>query len=190
MSKGSRLRAGFSVLAVATASLALAATAGAASGGGVVIQAQDACDPATFPPGFCTRTDNSGPRVTFDEINAEMARKGGHGAWRMTPDRVKVKRGESVVAVMGRGGELHTFTDVTETGFTPGCVPEINQVLFGKPDLGPACSETDPVWGLPKFPFGTGLLPGVSIVADTTARGTRLYECLVHPWMTATVTVG
>src|SRR3954449_12149971 len=40
MSKGFRLRAVFSVLAIATASLALAATAGAKGGGGVVVEAR------------------------------------------------------------------------------------------------------------------------------------------------------
>jgi hypothetical protein len=44
---GSRLRATVAVLAAATASLALAGTAGASSGG-VVIDAQDICDPASF----------------------------------------------------------------------------------------------------------------------------------------------
>src|SRR3954454_11311760 len=120
MSKGFRLRAVFSVLAVATASLALAATAGASSGDGVVIQSRDACDPATFPPGFCVRTDNSGGSVTIDELLDSLKQKGSHPAWKFTKDNVTVKRGTPVVAEFGRGGEVHSFTDVTATGFGPG----------------------------------------------------------------------
>ena len=89
MSKGFRLRAVFSVLAVATASFALAATAGAKDGG-VVVQARDACDPATFPAGLCTRTDDSGGTVTFDELLAVVGKKRSHPAWRFTEDNVTV----------------------------------------------------------------------------------------------------
>ena len=88
-----------------------------------------------------------------------------------------------------RGGELHTFTDVTATGFTPGCVPELNQVLFGRPDPGPQCAAVDPASGLPVVFLATGLFPGRTIAVDTSTRGTHLYECMIHPWMQATVTV-
>jgi hypothetical protein len=188
MSKGSRLRAIFAVLAVWTTTLAFAATVGA-SGGGVVIQAQDACDPATFPAGLCARTDSSGPRVTFGEVNAQLVRKGAHGPWRFTQNDVKVHPGESVSAQMGRGGELHTFTDVTATGFVPGCVPDINRAVFGTPDVAAVCNDVDHVSAVPAVFFATGLFPGRRIAADTSTPGTRLYECLIHPWMTATVTV-
>jgi hypothetical protein len=104
MSKGFRLRAVFSVLAIATASLALAATAGASQGEGVVIQSRDACDPASFPPGFCVRTDNSGGVVTIDELLSSLQKKGSHPAWRFTSDKLTVKRGTPVVAEFGRGG--------------------------------------------------------------------------------------
>jgi hypothetical protein len=189
MSKGSRLRAIFSVLATATACLALASTAGASSGGGTVIQAQDACDAATFPDGLCARPDDSGPRVTFDELLAEVGRKGAHGAWRFTQRNVKVHRGESVTAQMGRGGELHTFSDVTATGFGPGCVPELNALVFGKPDVAGVCDDIDPASGLPVVFFATGLFPGRTIPVDTSVRGAHLFECLIHPWMRAAVTV-
>jgi hypothetical protein len=189
MSKGFRRRAVFSVLAVATASLALAATAGASSGGGVVIQARDACDPATFPAGLCTRTDDSGGTVTFDELLAVVGKKRSHPAWRFTQDNVTVHRGASVVAQFGRGGEVHTFTDVTATGFGPGCVPELNELVFRKPDVAAVCHDVDPASGLPAVFFADGLFPGRTIAVDTSARGTHLFECLIHPWMRATVTV-
>src|SRR4029079_8488230 len=139
MSKGFRLRAVFSVLAVATASLALAAAAGASRGEGVTIQSRDACDPATFPPGFCVRTDNSGGLVTIDDLLASLQKQGSHSAWRFTTDKLTVKRGTSVVAEFGRGGEVHSFTDVTATGFGPGCIDVINRAEFGDPATAPAC---------------------------------------------------
>src|SRR3954453_10520957 len=129
MSKGFRLRAVFSVLAVATASLALAATAGASSGEGVVIQSRDACDPVTFPPDFCHRTDNSGGVVTFPELLAVVGKKHSHPAWSFTKDDVSVKRGTPVVVEFGRGGEAHSFTDVSETGFGPGCIGLLNGLI-------------------------------------------------------------
>src|SRR3954468_9009893 len=132
MSKGFRLRAVFSVLAVATASLALAATAGASSGDGVVIRSRDVCDPATFPPGLCNRTDNSGGVVTFPELAAILPQKLSHPAWRFTKEDVTVKRGTPVVAEFGRGGEIHTFTDVTASAARGGCIPILKQrVGFG-----------------------------------------------------------
>jgi hypothetical protein len=188
MSKGFRLRAVFSVLAVGTASLAVAASAGAASGGSVSIEAQDACDPATFPAGLCARADSSGPRVTFAEVNAAIVKDGAHGAWRFTQSKVKVDPGEPVAAQMGRGGEVHTFTDVTATGFGLGCVPDINYAVFHTRDVSSLCDDVDPLSGQPIM-LATALFPGRTIAADTSTRGTRLYQCLIHPWMTATVAV-
>jgi len=185
MSKGFRLRAVFSVLAVATASLALAATAGASSGDGVVIQSRDACDPATFPPGLCNRTDNSGGVVTFPELAAILPQKLSHPAWRFTKDDVKVKRGASVAAEFGRGGEIHTFTDVTAAGFHGGCIPDINH-LVGLGDQIPAvCNEL----GLGGVVARDGLFPGIPKTINTSASGTRLFQCMLHPWMQTTVTV-
>ena len=193
MSKDFRLRAVFSVLAVAMASLALASTAGASQGGGVVIQSRDACDPATFPPGFCVRTDNSGGLVTIGELLASLQQKGSHPAWGFTKDKLTVKRGTPVVAEFGRGGEVHSFTDVTTTGFGPGCIDVINRAEFGDPATAPACGP-DPIAGLGVI-LGTpdkpesGLFPGVPKTIDTSRPGTRLFQCMLHPWMRTTLTV-
>jgi hypothetical protein len=187
MSKGFRLRAVFSVLAAATAILALAATAGAKDGG-TVIQARDACDPATFPPGFCVRTDNSGGTVTIDELLASLDKKQSHPAWRFTEDKVKVRRGTPVVAEFGRGGEIHTFTDVTDTGFGPGCIDIINLHEFGSPATAARCGA-DPIAGLGQIIGTSGLFPGVPLNVDTSTPGTRLFQCMLHPWMRTTVTL-
>ena len=187
MSKGFRLGAVFSVLAVATASLALAATAGAKDGG-TVIQARDACDPASFPPGFCVRTDNSGGIVTIDELLASLDKKQSHPAWKFTEDKVKVKRGTPVIAEFGRGGEIHTFTDVTDTGFGPGCIDIINLHEFGSAATAARCGP-DPIAGLGQIIGTSGLFHGVPLSINTSTPGTRLFQCMLHPWMRTTVTV-
>jgi hypothetical protein len=199
MSKGFRLRAVFSVLAVATASLALAATAGASHGGGVVIQSRDACDPASFPPGFCVRTDNSGGVVTFAELLDKVKKSGAHPAWKFTKDDLTVERGTPVVAEFGRGGEVHSFTDVTATGPGPGCIGLLNGLMFNGDETTAAMCGTedpggaglgailvgDPERGIPK----SGLFPGQPLTIDTSTPGTRIFQCMIHPWMRTTVTV-
>jgi hypothetical protein len=88
---GSRLRATVAVLAATTASLALAGTAGASSG--AVIDAEDACDPASFNAAGigCRRVDGSGKRVTIDKLFARVQKDRAHGAWRFHSDDVKVR---------------------------------------------------------------------------------------------------
>jgi plastocyanin len=188
MTKGSRLRAIFSVLAIGVASLALAGTAGASDRDGVVIQSRDACDPATFPPGLCVRTDDSGGFVTLDEVLASLRQKGSHPAWKFTKDELTVKRGTRVVAEFGRGGEIHSFTNVTATGFGPGCIDIINLAEFGDPATAPMCGP-DPLAGLGAILGRDGLFPGVPRTVDTSRRGTFLYQCMLHPWMRTKLTV-
>ena len=200
MSKGSRLRAVFSVLAVGVASLALAGTAGASDGGGVAIQSRDACDPAAFPAGLCNPGDGSGGTVTFAELLATVGQKHSHPAWRFTKDHLTVKRGTPVVAEFGRGGEVHSFTDVTATGFGPGCVAPLNGLIFETDALAAMCGAPDATGtgvNLGKILVGSpaenipasGLFPGQPLTIDTSTRGTRLFQCMIHPWMTTTLTV-
>jgi hypothetical protein len=190
---GSRLRAAVAVLAATTASLALAGTVGASSGG-VVIDAQDVCDPATFNPAGigCQRVDGSGKKVTLDELFARVQKDGAHGAWRFASDDVKVKAGQPVDVRLGRGGEFHTFTKVARFG--PGCVPELNEPIFGSPAPGPECFPlVDTPGGPAPSPFVFDGIPTdgstVRLPASKLSRGTNLFECMIHPWMKAKVTV-
>lgn len=190
---GYRLRATFAVLAATTASLGLAATAGASSGsggGGVVIEAQDACDPATFGPDGCVRPDSSGRTVTFDEAIAAVVDKGAHNAWRFKSDDVKVRAGQPVTVQLGRGGEFHTFTKVG--AFGPGCIPDINVLIFGSLAVNDLCDDIVDPPGAPR-PFvedavGPGI-PALTVPAAKLVRGTNLFQCMIHPWMHAKVTV-
>ena len=181
---GSRLRASVGVLAAVTASLALAATAGASSSDPAVIQAQDACDPATFPAGLCQPHGSSGPTVTFDEANAGLAKDHALGAWRFHDDKVEVRAGQPVVIEHGRGGEVHTFTKVAQFGL--GCVPELNFAVFGTADVNPQCATDPDIFTADLVIPG---LRGHAVPAAKLTRGTNRFECMIHPWMHATVVV-
>jgi hypothetical protein len=189
---GSRLRASIAVLATATVSLALAGTAGASSGG-AVIDTEDACDPVSFNAAGipCARIDGSGKKVTIDELLARVQKDHAHGAWRFKSDDVKVKAGEPVSVRLSRGGEFHTFTKVARFG--PGCVPELNVPIFGAPDPAPECAPVETPGGPVPAPFVFDGIPTdgstVQIPAAKLTRGTNLFECMIHPWMTAKVTV-
>jgi hypothetical protein len=186
---GSRLRATFAVGAALAASLALTGTAGA-SGGTAVIEAQDACDPVTFGPDGCTRTGNSGRVVTFDEAIAELMEKGAHGAWRFKSDDITVKAGQPVVVRHGRGGEFHTFTKVG--AFGPGCIEDINGLIFPTSAVNDLCNDIVDPPGAPRPFVEDGVVPGgpdLSVPASKLQKGTNLFECMIHPWMHAKVTV-
>jgi len=182
------------VLAAVTASLALAAGAAASSSDPVVIQAQDACDPVSFNAAGipCARIDGSGKRVTIDDLFAAVVEDHAQGAWRFNSDDVKVKAGRPVSVRLGRGGEFHTFTKVGRFG--PGCVGELNTPIFGTPDPGPQCAPIDTPGGPVPAPFVLDGIPtdGMGVLhvpaAELTA-GKNRFQCMIHPWMHATVTV-
>src|SRR5919107_3590152 len=188
---GSRRRATVAVLATAAAVLSMTGAASASSG--VVIDAQDACDPVTFNAAGipCDRVDGSGKRVTIDELLARVQKDHAHGAWRFKSDDVEIKAGEPVSVRLERGGEFHTFTKVARFG--PGCIPELNVPIFGAPDPAPECAPVDTPDGAVPAPFVFDGIPTdgstVQIPAAKLARGTNLLECMIHPWMTARVTV-
>jgi len=99
-------------------------------------------------------------------------------SWRFAPSLVRLPAGGSVDAV-NRGGEFHTFTEVA--AFGGGCVGEINALL----GLTPVAECQDPsVFGT------TGAAPGQSVSTGSLPAGTHLFECLIHPWMRATVRAG
>jgi hypothetical protein len=135
--------------------------------------------------------NGSGKRVTIDELFARVQKDGGHGAWRFNSDDVKVKAGEPVSVRLGRGGEFHTFTKVAQFG--PGFIPELNVPIFGAPDPAPECAPIDTPGGPVPAPFVTDGIPtdgsAVQIPAATLARGANRFECMIHPWMHAKVTV-
>jgi hypothetical protein len=78
---------------------------------------QDDCGPTTFnlavpatPP---TCVGNGG--TTFGDFIGQLVDHGFAGAWRFSPGHVKIDAGSSL-QIVNRGGETHTFTQVTQFG--------------------------------------------------------------------------
>jgi plastocyanin len=134
----------------------------------------DACDPTSFNavlgPGTCTR--NGGVRFTqFIEL---LRKHQTVGAWHFAPPRLRVKVGQTLLAV-NRGGEVHTFTEVDEFG--GGIVPDLN-ALSGNPTPAPECLTLEPDDFVP---------PGGTYTDEVEVEGVERYMCCIHPWMRTTV---
>ena len=146
------------------------------------VQILDACDPATFDaathnPGQCTRP---GGGVKFSDFIAQLQAQGRAPAWRFSPAQLGLSAGGTLRAT-NHGGEDHTFTEVK--AFGGGCVAVLNQILGLTPV--PECA------GFPGGLFGQTLVEqGATFEVTGLAPGVHLFECLIHPWMRTTVTVG
>ena len=163
------------VAALATVLLALAPVASANPS---EIYASDACSPsfnvALNDPTICSRPGG----MPFDIFVQRMQQNKSVGAWHFSAPQVNVASGNSLT-VENRGGETHTFTEVTQFG-GGGIVPFINQILFGTPTP-------------PMFFFGPlNFIPAgddVTISSGTLTPGIHRFFCAIHPWMQETVDV-
>jgi plastocyanin len=166
------------LVVVASLSLMLAATGTvSASRTSRHVNMLDDCDAASFNaaigPGTCSKAGG----LSFGEFIGQLQAKGQAPAWRFAPDKVKLPAGGSLEAY-NRGGEAHSFTEVANFG--GGCVQALNDIL----GLSPVPECANPA----KFP-GSIVGPGGEIETAPLASGVHLFECLIHPWMRATVTV-
>ena len=136
----------------------------------------DACDPASFNavigPGTCTRPGG----MKFGQFIEQLTKHQSVGAWSFSPPNVNLRLGQSFVA-LNRGGETHTFTEVEDFG--GGINGTLNQ-LSGNPVPAPECTALAPSDFLP---------PGATFNDTPDAVGTEKYQCCIHPWMRATVTI-
>lgn len=143
------------------------------------VQALDACDPATFnaavAPGTCTRP---GGGLPFDQFIGQLQKHGRAAAWRFSPGQLALQSGGSLL-VTNRGGEDHTFTEVANFG--GGCVAPLNAILGLTPV--PECA-------VPGLFDSTLIEQGATLEVTGLTPGVHLFECLIHPWMRTTVTVG
>lgn len=145
------------------------------------VRLRDDCDPATFDaalgPGACTGDGET----TFDELVASLVAHQPSAKWRIQPQEVEVEQGERL-RLVNTGGEFHSFTEVASFG--PGCVPQVNDLLGlnGPPVADCAAAFADPMTALPGGARG-------EVDTSHLAPGTHRFECVVHPWMTATVRV-
>jgi plastocyanin len=180
-------------LATATLGLALAALPASAVASDAGIDVQDRCDPETFNAalgeGACSRVDDSGSKVTFDELFARLAVKHEHPNWRFKDEKVTLKQGQPLNVTMTKGGEGHTVTEVPSFGL--GCVPELNAVVFPgqDPTAFPAVCG-DPATFTPGAFGGDLIAPGLPSFSHTGLdKGVHRFQCMIHPWMKSTVTV-
>jgi plastocyanin len=144
------------------------------------VKMKDDCEPVSFnlavPADPPTCVGDGG--TTFGDFIGQLVDHKFAGAWRFSPDRLKIDAGSSL-RIVNRGGETHTVTQVTQFG-GGGIVPPLNQILFGTP--------TPPTFFFGPFNFvpagGT-----TTIGPEILTPGTHLLICVIHPWMTETVVV-
>ena len=146
----------------------------------------DNCDPPTFNafiPGVCASTPHrlDTPLAEFLALLFSPLAQNiiGHPAWNFQPGYVSVRAGQTVRAT-NRGGEAHTFTEVT--AFGGGFVPPLNGVggPTGTIPLTPAAAC---------FPPSGIVAPGGTIKVTGLAPGVHRFQCCIHPWMRAVVDV-
>jgi hypothetical protein len=195
-----RLLSALAAVLLASTGVALTAQSAMADGGQRLVRVQDACDKPTWdqdpelgPPGLCARDAGD---VTPARLRADLPR-GGNGHWRFNSDDVSLNRGD-VLVVRNDGGELHTFSDVTDTGYTASCLgvpgfpigmpPGTNLNLATPGSPAPSLARCLAAFGIPSGGLGDIVPQGVSL-RPTLTPGTHKVQCLIHPWMRGTVTV-
>ena len=141
------------------------------------VSVQDQCDPATFNAalgsGACVKQGS----MTLAQFNSELNATHQVAAWRFVPNAFTIKVGQSIAAT-NNGGEKHTFTEVK--AFGGGIVPALN-TASGNTQEAPECAALS---------TSDMIASGATFRTDAaTDVGTEFYQCCIHPWMRATVTV-
>ena len=176
-----QLKRRLATIAGLAALLLLVPTAGSSAASATrQVQVLDDCDPATFNaaigPGTCVKDGGT----TFSEFIAQLLAQGRAPAWRFAPAQLRLDAGGTLQA-HNRGGEDHTFTQVATFG--GGCIQALNDLLGLTPV--PECA------GFPGGAFAaTAVAPGGAVTTTPLTPGIHRYECLIHPWMRTTATVG
>ena len=162
----------------ALVALVLATGSSAVSSGRQVV-IRDDCDPATFNaqigPGTCIKEAST----TFSEFIGQLLSQGRAPAWHFAPGRLKLAAGGTLEG-SNKGGEDQTLTEVANFG--GGCIAVLNGLLGLSPV--PECA------GFPGGALGATLILAGETRTVTLAPGIHRFECLIHPWMRTTVTVG
>jgi plastocyanin len=174
------LKRSLGTLGIATLLALSLATAASASSSTRQVVMRDDCDPATFNetvgPGTCVKDGST----TFSEFVDQLVAQGRAPAWRFAPDHLRLAAGGTLNS-RNLGGEVHTFSEVASFG--GGCIDFLNDLL----GLSPVAECA----GFPGGVFGATAVPaGGTLSVSDLPPGTHRFECLIHPWMHATVEVG
>ena len=165
------------VLVVATASFGCSSDNLVSTNADAKVSVQDQCDPASFNAalgaGACTKQGN----MTLTQFNAELNATQKVAAWTFVPNAFTIRMGQAISAT-NNGGEKHTFTEVK--AFGGGIVPALN-TASGNTVEAPECAN---------LAANAQIASGGTFRTDAaTETGTEFYQCCIHPWMRATVTV-
>jgi plastocyanin len=115
--------------------------------------------------------------MTFAQFNSELSATHQVAAWQFVPQSLMVRVGQAITAT-NDGGEVHTFTRVAQFG--GGIVPALNQAS-GNTVVAAECQQ---------LTNADLIASGSTFAASSqTTAGTNYYQCCIHPWMRATVTV-
>ena len=141
------------------------------------VEMRDDCDSVSFNAGIGAGTCTKAGGTTLTEFNNELNATQKVAAWTFVPSELTVTLGGRVTA-LNRGGEQHTFTEVANFG--GGIVPALNAAA-GTPTVAPECASLASNALVP---------PGATFTSDVaTEVGVEHYQCCIHPWMRANVTV-
>lgn len=144
--------------------------------------ALDECDPTTFNdalgPDFCKNVA-LGYATTLSDLLTGAQSNHPSPNWDFEPDSISVPQG-TVIKVVDQGGEPHTFTEVQQFG--GGFIPALNAP--GESTV-PECTGGFSQVDVAK----TRIIQGSTIEIPNLHRGEHRFQCCIHPWMHATVTV-
>src|SRR6266511_2736257 len=134
-----------------------------------------------FGEGIQDEIPKHSPQATSRHLGRDRRAAGPDApGWRFAPGHLRLDAG-GTLAAHNRGGEDHTFTEVADFG--GGCIAAVNALLGLTPV--PECA------GFPGGAFAaTTVSPGDTVTTSPLSPGIHRFECLIHPWMQTTVTVG
>ncbi len=165
------------------------------------ILVKDDCEAVSFNaavgPGTCNPA--FGGSTTFADFIAQLQDHQFAAAWRFSPNTIGVVVGQTLL-IVSAAGEMHTFTKVA--AFGGGFIIPLN-ILSGNPVPRPECTTGAVVIPgavlQPQPPSATNLFvesgetelitTGTAGSGATLPPGSFMFQCCVHPWMRAIVTV-
>jgi plastocyanin len=143
------------------------------------VSIRDDCDSVSFNAGIAPGTCTKAGSTNLTAFNAELNANHSVAAWNFTPSELTVGVGGRITA-LNTGGEKHTFTEVENFG--GGFVPALNSAS-GMTTVAPECAA---IAGDANALIASGSTFTTDPEDDV---GVEHYQCCIHPWMRANVTV-